>query len=340
MDRRRSDGTTISFCDRGSPGIPHRSLPEFEPLGVERIREHSSCRAPTVHHVADHADTSDADTAIAPLPTQYRELFARARELLHADERVRAMWLSGSLARGTADAASDLDVILTIDDEHREDFAGSWRSWLSQITPTVLAEELPFARGSFYSVTPTFTRLDVVVESVSDLVNTFFRTRTVVFDHDGLAERLPAPAAGSGPSGTAVSGLITEFFRVSAVETILVRDDWLLAREHLHVLSSLIYRLFVEANAPIPAMGVKQWSTKLTVAQQDVLLALPVTATNKEQLAEAQQLAAAVFVTNAEQLARRLGVPWPTHLELAACQHIQQWLEIPDPYPRNADVVV
>src|SRR5688572_8633723 len=97
-----------------------------------------------------------AAEAIAALPRAYRDLFDRARARLEGDERVRGMWLGGSLARGTADAASDLDVILAVADDAHEEFTESWRSWLADITPTVLAEELPFAKGSFYSVTPGF----------------------------------------------------------------------------------------------------------------------------------------------------------------------------------------
>ena len=55
------------------------------------------------------------------------------------------------------------------------------------------------------------------------------------------------------------------------LETILVRRDWLLAAEHLHLLRSFVYQLFVEADAPLPPMGLKQWSTKLTEPQQAVL---------------------------------------------------------------------
>jgi predicted nucleotidyltransferase len=250
------------------------------------------------------------------------------------------MWLGGSLARGDADAASDLDVIVTVADDSRQEFATAWRSWLQQISPTVLAEELPFAAGSFFSITPAFLRLDVVVESMSELPTTFFRQRVVVFDRDGLGDMLPAPHQGPGPSGDTVGALIREFFRISAVETILARDDWLLAREHLHVLSSLIYRLFVEANAPLPPMGVKQWSTKLTADQQRALLSLPTAAANRAELARSHQMAADVFLTNAGSLAARLGIPWPDDLERAARRHLQDHLGLEDPYPRTATIVV
>jgi hypothetical protein len=43
--------------------------------------------------------------ALAALPGSYGPLFDRAAAVFGADERVRAMWLHGALARGKADAA-------------------------------------------------------------------------------------------------------------------------------------------------------------------------------------------------------------------------------------------
>ena len=53
-----------------------------------------------------------AAEAIAALPRAYRDLFDRARARLEGDERVRGMWLGGSLARGTADAAWEVRIKL------------------------------------------------------------------------------------------------------------------------------------------------------------------------------------------------------------------------------------
>ena len=138
-----------------------------------------------------------ARAAVEVLPHRYLRLFDRARARFESDERFRALWLAGSLARGTADAASDLDLILTVADDHHQELARSWRDWLGDITPTVLAEELPFAPGSFYCVTPDYERLDIVLEPVSVTATTHFPRRVPVFDHDDLARRLPE--AGPGP---------------------------------------------------------------------------------------------------------------------------------------------
>ena len=117
------------------------------------------------------------------------------------DSRVRALWVSGSLARRDADAYSDLDLLAAVADADFDAFAASWKSWLADITPTVLARAIPFLPGSFYSLTPTCERLDVVLERVSRVPSSFFRARAVVFDRDGLDAQVPKPRAarGTGP---------------------------------------------------------------------------------------------------------------------------------------------
>ena len=170
----------------------------------------------------------------------------------------------------------------------------------------------------------------MVVEPVSSIPTTMFRTRSAVLDRDGLAALVPADEPGPGPSADAVDRLVREFFRTSGMpEVIVVRDDWLLAVEHVHHLRGLLYALYVEANAPLPAMGIKQWSTKLTAAQRAVLSGLPTSATSVAELADAHVRVGAAFL----RVARPLAGTWPTALEDAARSHVRDVLGIDEPYP-------
>jgi len=58
-------------------------------------------------------------TAIAPLETGYADLLDRVVDIVRGDDHVRALWLAGSVGRGVADAGSDLDLVVTIDDPAR-----------------------------------------------------------------------------------------------------------------------------------------------------------------------------------------------------------------------------
>jgi hypothetical protein len=86
--------------------------------------------------------------ALDVLPAVYGPLFDRTMAVLGADERVRAIWLAGALGRGAADAASDLDFAIAVRDEDFDTFAAGWREWLADVSPTLVARELPGRPGS------------------------------------------------------------------------------------------------------------------------------------------------------------------------------------------------
>jgi hypothetical protein len=65
---------------------------------------------------------------------------------------------------------------------------------------------------SFYSLTPSCLRMDVVVEPVSTLPSTAFRRRVVVVDRDGLDALVPA-LADPGPDPKVIAFLVEEFLR-------------------------------------------------------------------------------------------------------------------------------
>jgi len=263
--------------------------------------------------------------AVAVLPETYRHLFEQAVAVLGADERVRALWLSGSLARGVADAASDLDLIVAVADDELDGFATTWEDWLVAITPTVLAKPLPFAPGSFYAVTAERDRLDVVVESAGATGGSLFPTRIVVFDRDGLDAEVPAAAPGAGPSPATIAGLVEEQLRQAGmIDVAVTRDDRLLAIEAIAQARTLLYLLLVEANAPLPAMGVKRWSDKLTEEQRTVLEALPTGGRDMAELTEAHDDVVRVFIEQARPICARLGVDWPEALEAADVAHLRR----------------
>jgi predicted nucleotidyltransferase len=59
---------------------------------------------------------------LAHLGEERDRLLSRVQQVLEADRRVTAAWLSGSYGRGEADAWSDLDLHVAVMDEHFEEF--------------------------------------------------------------------------------------------------------------------------------------------------------------------------------------------------------------------------
>ncbi|MBM7789501.1 aminoglycoside 6-adenylyltransferase [Tenggerimyces flavus] len=265
------------------------------------------------------------ERALAPLPEGYRTLFDRLLTVVEHDERIRALWLSGSLARGDADAGSDLDVLLAVADDDRDGFAENWREWLATITPTLIARPLTFAPGSFYSLTRDCERLDVVVETVTTArTTTPFRTRLVVLDRDGLHEDLPDPEPPKLPDRERMEWIVEEFFRLLAifVPVNLVRKDYLLGVVGVQGTRQMLHELFVNANQPLPATGVKQWSSKLTPAQRALMESLPPLDATRESLVPAMLATAEAFRTAGREALEAQGIPWPEDLDHTVSAHV------------------
>lgn len=251
------------------------------------------------------------------LPASYLPIFDRLIEVTEPDQRIRALWLSGSLAKGTADGGSDLDIVLAVRDEDFDDFAADWRDWLATITPTLIAKELPFAKGCFYSTAVGCERFDVISEPASKVSESNHRYRHVVFDRDGLDAKVPAPKEIPGPDAEKLTAICEEFLRIQAITPFMLneRRDFLCVVTGLETLHKMLYDVFVEANQPLPPMGVKQFTARLTGEQAAVLTALPRAAATYESLVPAMRAAVEAFRTHGRRAAETAGAIWPTALD-------------------------
>jgi hypothetical protein len=80
--------------------------------------------------------TLTVEDALAPLPETYHQLYRQVLAVCEPDERIRGLWLSGSLARGNADGGSDLDLLLAVDDDATKRSPPSGRNgWRRQPRP-------------------------------------------------------------------------------------------------------------------------------------------------------------------------------------------------------------
>lgn len=265
--------------------------------------------------------------ALEVLPEGYLALFDRAVQVWQEDDRVRAVWLGGAFGRRAGDRAADLDFIISVRDSDFETFAASWQDWLAEITPTLVARPIP-PPGSFYSLTPNCLRMDVVVEPVTGLPSTSFRRRIVVLDRDGLDAQVPDPVD-PGPNSKVIAFLIEEFLRQAVnFPTVIHRNDPLLGMVAVTGHRQMLYDLYVEANKPMPAMGPKQWSVKLTPDQRRVLEALPLPACELQALKQAWVTSVTTFIREARPIAEGNSVDWPVALEHALRDWLQRELRI------------
>jgi hypothetical protein len=272
---------------------------------------------------------SSRPPALAVLPEGYGQLFDDAVAVLSADDRARALWVHGSLGRGEADASSDLDLLLAVGDEDFEAFWDGWRSWLSAITPTVLARPVPWVPGVLYALTPNCLRLDIAAERVSAVASSGFTSRAVVFDRDELDAQVPSPSAPPGPDRGKVETAIEEPLRYLALlPALLDREAFLLVQEGYAHIRRRFVELFQEANAPQTAVGMKHGRFQLTEGQYQLLEALPWPRADRIELVAAHRVIGSQLLHVAPPIAALVDLPWPEELELAVRRHLRRELAI------------
>jgi hypothetical protein len=257
--------------------------------------------------------TVEVAEAIAPLESGYDELLALIVSRLESDQRVRALWLAGSVGRGVADAGSDLDVIVTVASVQGFTDPAVW-----SVLDPVITTPIPGMSGCFAFTTHRGLRVDVVLETLADLPNTSYRRRLCVFAKD----RLAVPTSGDdecGPDVARMQAIVTECFRQSAIfpAAVVAREDWLLGQQAVHNYGLMLYDLFVESNRPLMPMGIKQWSSKLTAQQRDILTDLTPPRADRDDVLTAMRSMRAAVATHGRVVLETAGGAWPLDVDKA-----------------------
>ena len=206
------------------------------------------------------------------LPPGYQPILDAAVQVFRRDDRVRAAWVHGSVARGDADEVSDLDVILAVDDSGIVGFGAGWRERLAEITLSVMARASFGNSGSWLSITPDARRFDLWVEPASQVARSPVTDRFVLLDRDGLDGSVPLPREPAPTSLAKLDELRSWASDCGAIQSV---SDELMLLECTHTYRWILYTAMVEMNRPLPASGLKQWSAKLPPEQRRLFSALP-----------------------------------------------------------------
>jgi hypothetical protein len=114
-----------------------------------------------------------------------------------------------------------------------------------------------------------------------------------------------------------MQAIVTEFLRQSAIfpAGVVAREDWLLGQVAVHNYRQMLYDLLVESNQPIPLMGLKQWSSRLTPRQRDLLRSLPAPAADRDSVVASMVAVRHAIRTDGRAALESAGGGWPVEVD-------------------------
>ncbi|HEY7106084.1 MAG TPA: nucleotidyltransferase domain-containing protein [Acidimicrobiia bacterium] len=247
----------------------------------------------------------------------YRVLHERACDVLGRDERVVSVTVGGSIAQGTADEWSDLDLTVVTARDRYEDFLADWSSWLAAITPTVFARR-PIARFIVNTCTADGLTFDLAV----------------------YAGDAPAPPATGGyrvgmlssqsfaTPGEALEYAVAEQLRGLAGPfiSLVQRDEHMRHLTGVPHLLGLLTTVFLAESGALPPG--KLWNRTFTDEQQGAVAALPpVRATRDDLLAFGLGLGE-LLVSRARRLYPKYELEWPQEFAAVVASRLDACLGI------------
>jgi hypothetical protein len=249
------------------------------------------------------------------------------------DPAVLAAWVSGSLARDTADDWSDIDLHLLVADP--EEFGSHLAEWFGRIMPTVLADPIPGVPGGHIFVTPDWIHVDVIVHGCRGFSQGDVPAR-VLLDPDDLVREVPAYAQEMfGEPYLPGDQVRLYLYFMGVTVTVVHRQEWIaLAQGAAGFRDSLLIPLMLAENGVRKSDGAKRLNRYLTAEQIAALRAIPPVGSDPEQLIRAHTAIAREYLARARRLAARLDEPWPTELERASLDLWRRELGISLDQPR------
>ncbi len=251
--------------------------------------------------------------------TPQHELVERVRADLVTDERVRGLWLTGSLGTGTDDAFSDVDMLVVVAEEHLGAYLDAWPSVAATYRP-LLARRLGPA-PVFNHVLEGWLRWDVVVGGPDDLANLDTGSVTELFSHDGLR---PSSPSHRGADPSVVTELTEEFLRVlGLLPVVLGRGELVTAVSGAGILRQLLITLLRYRTEGDRLSGALHLRRVLPRGEHAALEALPPVYAERGAVVRLHLACAGMFLPVAREL---LGEAHPFELEAACWEHLRRQL--------------
>jgi hypothetical protein len=245
---------------------------------------------------------------------------------LRDDERLRGLWLTGSLGAGIGDAFSDVDMFLLVPAERVDEYAAAWPAFAERFHP-LLARRIGPA-PVFAHVLPGWLRWDVVVGGPAQLEDLDAASVTELLNRDGSTPGSPPHLP---PDPAVVREMTEEFLRVlGLLPVVLGRDELVTAASGAGLLRQMVTTLLRYRAEGSRMSGALHLSRVLLSHETAALEALPPLFADREAAVRLHLACAAMFLPVAREL---LGDAFPAELEAACWRHLRDALDVEPPEP-------
>jgi hypothetical protein len=273
-----------------------------------------------------------SETASSPAVGALLAFAERAVGRLGSDERVRVVWLTGSLAAGGADAQSDVDLRLAVRLPDFGSLRGWWPELVETVAPTVwrrLWAATP-AQAIVGAISTAYVRFDLVVQPTDAPLAAPGRAR-VLLDKDGVADRLLSAAAPPRPDlAERTTWVVEEFIRLVGMLPIVVgRDDLPIGLEgHMACHGLLLSLLLLENGIDRATSGKRHVAPLLTDEQRRVVAGAPPLEPTMASVVAGRAAYARLFLPRARRLMAARGLSYPDAFEQATRRHLKHTLDL------------
>ena len=262
--------------------------------------------------------------ASAPAPHPQRDFLAALLPLLEPDQHIRALFLSGSFGRGSADAWSDVDLLALVAPEHRDAVMDGWRARLETIAPIVFFNRLPWA-PVLNAITEDWLRIDLQVSAPTETRGMTQDRYQPLIDRDGLLATLPPTAEIAATDPARLLGIVTEFIRILGLLHVAAgRQEYELATPGTGMMRGLLTNLLIEEMQRGDQGGMLHLSRKIDASRMQLLLDLPVAEPDRASVLAANSALARAFFPRAKAFGAQIGMAWPESFETATRRKLQQ----------------
>jgi len=246
-------------------------------------------------------------------------MVAALEDACHDDSRVRAAWLGGSLARGTADDWSDVDLHVLVDDP--EAFGASIEQWMATVGTWVLADPIPGVPGGFLFVTPDWIHVDVIVHGSEGFSQSNLPARVLVGDEGLVREVAAADDEMTGDPYLPLDQVKLFLYFLGVTVTVIKREEWVACRQGTALMrDTLLIPLMLAENGVRKTDGAKRLNRYLTTDQIEALDVISPASSAPDDLITSHAAIAREYLTRGRRLAHRVGEAWPEQLEQATVE--------------------